>query len=1518
MAYAAIEIEGGLFPADLLDRIAAGEGAGQAAKEFGLDGRRLSDETQAAFSDVRSYWDAFQRRREHSRESLTSLTRESWMIPALERLGFDLVYQRAGLAVGAESYQISHLAGDDPSAPPLHVVAIDQDLGKKEGARRSPHALVQEYLNRSDALWGIVTNGERLRLLRDSNRLSRPTYLEFDLRGMIEANLYSEFVLLYRLLHRTRFPRSAGAAASCILERLYQEGLDEGGRVRKHLRDGVEQALEILGNAFLSHPESGDLRAAFERGHLDAARYYRQLLRLVYRLLFLFVAEERRLIFPPDSTTTDLHEIYSRYYSANRLRDRCERPYGGDRFGDLWRGLVRTFELLRDDETARMLGLTALDGELFGPSACRDLETAHCHNRDLLRAIFHLSTFKDEKVRRRVNYAGLDVEELGSVYESLLEYRPAVRLDDPRPFQLVAGSDRKTTGSYYTPPELVRELIESALVPVLNEQLAAAKTREEQERAILSLKVCDPASGSGHFLLAAARRLGRELARVRTGEAEPAPDAYRLAVRDVIRSCIYAVDKNPLAVDLCKVALWIEGHHAGLPLSFLDYHIKHGDSLVGVFDLAVLRQGIPDDAYKSVTGDDKKFAIHVRKLNTTRSLDYADGFPDLDGEFAREFGALALLDERNANDVRAKEQIYAQLRDPETVWWTWRRACNLWTAAFFAPLVEDAPRRFSGSLAPLTEDVHRALTQPKSLDAEVGGRADALADRLAFFHWPLEFPEVFEAGGFDVVLGNPPWERIKLQEQEFFAARDPAIATASNKAARQRLIDRLPESDPALARAFADAKHDAEAASTFLRASGRFPRTGRGDINTYSVFAEQTARMAGHRGRGGVLVPTGIATDDTNKHFFRWLVEHGRLVSLFDFENREGLFPAVDSRMKFSLLTVSGAERPAAPFEAAFFLLQPAELRDPESRFTLSADDIALLNPNTRTCPIFRSARDAEITRALYRAAPVLINEATGENPWGVTFKRMLDMSNDSHLFRTRAELEGDGAILGPDGRFRRGDEVWERLYQGMMFQNYDHRAADIVHSATAAQRQNQPIDISTEEHNDSSRLAIPMYWVHEQDIAARLVDYCREWFVAFANVTSPTNMTTVKLTILPRTAAGHSLQLILPKDTVSASRVAALAANLNCLAFDWVTRQKIGGVNLSYFIVKQLPVLPPETYTLDLLDEIVTRVLELVYTAHDLVPFARDCGCDGPPFDWDEERRAQLRAELDGIYAHLYGLNRDDFAYILGTFPVLEKNERKAFGEYRTKRLCLDAYDRFTDLSGEAAAAVRHVFVLPEAPARPEPVAGLMAAEPPPYPYDARADETPSVTGHDRYRQAAVVAWLANQSAGDPTFGRTKLAKELYFLQEHLGVDLNLEFVREAAGPLDPKLYPVEGLAQKQSWLTVTKQRRIVRYRPGRKAAEADGVALRFLSDRLADVEALVTFFRPFDWLTIEQWATVHQVWRQRREQGQPLTKSAILDEVLAWKPSRSGFDRRSIAQVIDAMIEHGFVALPDHQPRT
>lgn len=1106
-----IRLEGGVLGPDVLDGLP--DLPGQAPKDFGLTGRRtVLDLATALWSDARSYWESYTRRLSHvGGDSVTTVTREAWVLPLLEALGYRLSFQRAAAVVGEQAYPISHRAGEGNDAPPVHIVGSDQDLGRRPPpgrGRLSPHALLQEYLNRGEHVWGIVTNGRTLRVLRQAPYVARQAYIEFGLETMIAGDHFDEFIVLLRLAHRTRLPAAAGEP--CLLETYHQQAIEQGGRIRDKLRDAVETGLVTLADGFLRHPKNEDLRAKVRSGELTPRDLDRQLLHLVYRLFFLLVGEERGLV--SDSP------VYRGHYSLTRLQALAENPPSApQRFADLYLSLRTLFHILRSEAHAETLAVPPLNGELFSGQAMPDLEAAHLANKDLLDTIGSLSYFepKGEKVRRRVNYAALDVEELGSVYESLLELEPVVTQQGGLPrFAFSVGTERKSTGSYYTPRELVHELVESALVPVLAERLAACTTKEEKERAILSLTVCDPACGSGHFLLAAARRLGRELAKVRTEEEEPAPEVTREATRDVIARCIHGVDVNPLAVELCKVALWIEGHTRGKPLSFLDHRIRCGNSLVGVADLSVLEEGIPDGAYKALTGDAKKLAAALRADNRRERKEREAGLVPFDlrrdlATLAAKAAELTAIRDDRPDDVNRKAQLYERLRGAGTDWWRDWMAANLWTAAFFTELTPDR-RDLVATTGILSDYLARGQG---AVSARVLAHAQVLAERLRFFHWPLEFPEVFAGapssagrerdgvtGGFDVVLGNPPWERIKLQEQEFFAARDPDISRAPNKAAREYLIRELLQRNPDLWREYRTALHDADALSEFLREGGRFPLTARGDINTYSVFAELGRSVIGARGRAGMVLPTGIAADDTNKRFFGDLVERGALASLFDFENREGIFPAVDSRYKFSLLTMRAAPDNAA-MEFAFFATRVEHLRDSRRRFTLRPEDFRLLNPNTRTCPIFRTRQDAALTKAIYERVPVMVDEARDENPWGISFLRMFDMSNDSGLFRTRDQLQQDGFHLvgnrfvrpsagprspsPPVGEGRGEGGVYLPLYEAKMIWQFDHRSG--TYEGVTSRQSTQLPDPMTCQYADPAFLPQPWYWVPKSEVDARL-----------------------------------------------------------------------------------------------------------------------------------------------------------------------------------------------------------------------------------------------------------------------------------------------------------------------------------------------------------------------------------------------------------------------------------------------
>jgi N-6 DNA Methylase len=1318
-SFPSIRIEGGLLGPELLDQLAAGELRGQKPAEFGLEPRRnLTDEIAAVRADAQALWGVFQHRlaRLPENDLATSVTRDAWIIPLLGLLGYEPRYNARAYEVDGFTFAISHRAGEAEDSPPVHIVGARQELGRVPPSGRprlAPHSLVQEYLNRKDHVWGIVTNGLTLRLLRDSTLVRRQSYVEFDLEAIFDEQRFSDFVALYRLLHRTRLPRGAADESECLLDHYYSQSIEQGGRVREHLRDGVEDCLKLLGNGFLAHPANDELQRKVTSKQLSPEQFYRELLRLIYRFLFLLVSEDRGLI--------SANPVYRDHYGIARLRRLLDVHVTWTDHTDLWLSLRTLFCLFQDDKLSAYLDLAPLNGELF---AAQTLDSCVLTNRDLLAAFWHLAYYQEKAgaAPRRVNYAALDVEELGSVYESLLEFHPDVQTDGSGrlQFDLIVGAERKTTGSYYTPPELVNELVESALVPIIHQRLdEAAKvdkrdvSTKHQQTALLSLKIIDVACGSGHMLLAAARRVGKELARLRTGEDEPAPERVRESIRDVIGHCIYGVDRNPLAVDLCRVALWLESHTAGKPLTFLDHRIRCGDSLVGVFDLDVLKGGIPDKAFDPCEGDDRTIARAAARQNREERRGAQDLFAVRDSGEAealiRHSRDLDAIPDDSPELIRRKKELFeASHHDP--AWLRQKHACDLWTAVFFQTLAANSVVITSAALADQLSG--------RPIDARLHGCAATLALRQPFFHWPVEFPEVFAAGGFDVVLSNPPWEMINLIEKEFFAARDPQIAAATGTA-RKKLIAALPQTNPALHAEFSAASHDADCVGKFIRQSDRFPLTAVGRINTYAVFAETIRRLLSPTGRAGIIVPTGIATDDTTKAFFSDLIHRECLVRLLGFENESFIFPAIANVVRFCTLTIAGEQGKETKPLFVFYIRLFPQLAQKERFFQLTAEDLFLLNPNTRTCPVFRTQVDAELTRKIYRRVPVLVREDKPDgSPWGVRFAQgLFNMASDSRLFH---KTPGEGLLP---------------LYEGKLFWHFDHRFASYENRGLVQGKGGRGLpDTPLEKSQDPSWRVTPQYWVAAADVEEQLKSLTsRRWLMAFRDVTSSKLERTAVFSLLPRVAVGHKAPLVFVAQDFDVTLELCLIANFNSLVFDFVARQKMGGTSFSFFVLKQLPVLPPSFYRPADVAYVASRVLELVYTADDMQPLADALRASASPiaatiprapYRWDEARRALLRAELDAWFARAYGLRRKQLRYILDpadltprelenildpweevrdpldpasyaaraaasdfpseTFRVLKEKEQGKFGEYRTRRFVLEAWEKLQPISNE------------------------------------------------------------------------------------------------------------------------------------------------------------------------------------------------------------------------------------------
>ncbi|WP_433688977.1 Eco57I restriction-modification methylase domain-containing protein [Micromonospora carbonacea] len=1292
--FSAVHTIGGLLPADMLVRISEGRDvSGTKPADYRVVGARsVRDDAERHWDWLKSLWKELRGTLPAAPEAATpadptGLAVAQWLEPLFNELGFGRLTALAdGITAddGGKTFPISHRWNHVP----IHLAPWNATLDKRPtGGGVPPQSLVQECLNRSDAhLWGVLTNGRQLRLLRDSNALATAAYVEFDLEAIFDGELFSEFVLLYRLLHVSRFEVGEGAAPStCWLEKWRAEAISSGVRALDQLRRGVQEAITTLGTGFLRHPDNNRLRA-----DLDVQAFHNALLRLVYRLLFLFVAEDRDALHPP-GTSEETRDRYARYFSSARLRAHARRRRG-TAHADLYQALRIVLDALGHIDGRPELGLPGLGGIFDDRAADAPLRGLSLANEHLLTAVRHLCQVRDTGSRRwrSVDYRHLDAEELGSIYESLLELVPRHSAVD-RTFELVelAGNTRKTTGSYYTPASLIECLLDSALDPVIDDAVkrgevaATAAGQPDPSDAIvdelLSLTVCDPACGSGHFLVAAARRIAKRVAAVRERNPEPTLDAVRHALHEVIARCIYGVDLNPMAVELAKVSLWLEALEPGKPLSFLDAHLKHGNALIGATP-ALLKDGIPDAAFKPIEGDDKKHAKGLEKQNNQQRANQFSLF-DFGAEarvantaFARDLRRITTAAADSLGDVRRQASAYESWKTSSEYAHALHVA-DAWCAAFMWPKTPDAPPAVTHRVFRMLEDPNAAAASPETHE-----EIDRLREQYRFFHWHLEFPEVFDvpergsgidpatgwAGGFDCVLGNPPWEHLELKEQEFFSARAPEIAEAAG-AKRKSLINKLSTGNPLLHEEFEIAKRQLDGVRHFAGNSGNYPLCGRGRIKTDPVFAEQGRKLTAPCGRMGVLVPTGIATDATTQFFFKDLVVCGSIAVLYDFENRAGLFPAVDSRMKFSILSLAGRGLREAAAKFAFFLHDPVELSDPGKSFTLTPDEINLLNPNTGTCPIFRSRRDAEITLGIYRRVPVLVREGDRKgNPWGASFMQgLFNMTSDSHLFHTREELESGGWALSGN-TFAKGAVRMLPLYEAKMIHHYDHRWASYGGSGGTR-------DLSQAEKQDPSIVVLPRYWVSEREVDEKLEAkrWTKGWLLGWRDICRATDERTMIDCVFPRSAAPDGTLLMLPEWPAT-----GLVACLTSLVLDFAARQKVGGTHLKFFTTYQLPVASPNQLAPHA-QFINPRILELVFTSYDMLSFARDAGDMGGPFRWDEGRRAIIRAELDALFFHLYGVSRGDVGYILETFSIAKRKDEAKCGTYRTKELILAEYDR-------------------------------------------------------------------------------------------------------------------------------------------------------------------------------------------------------------------------------------------------
>ena len=1052
----------------------------------------------------------------------------------------------------------------------------------RRGEDTAPSTQMLRYLRRVDDLttgalrWGILTNGARWRLYYQGARSVSEQFFELDLAALLDLPGHNEglFALTDAERHHWLkvfvlvFRREAFVAGPSEPRTFHQRAIEDGRFYEERVAANLSE--RVFGQIFPGLARA--IAAAAPEAPLPDVR--EAALILLYRLLFILYAEDRDLLPVRDTRYDDYGLRENVRGDIGRRKDREDVfSTSAARYWSAFDDLCRA--IAHGDAS---IGLPAYNGGLFDQARTPLLGQIRLDDAVMATVIDALSFEQTPDGRRYINYRDLGVQQLGSIYERLLEH-DLVRERDEITIRLNRLA-RKGSGSYYTSDDLVALIIKETIEPLVRSRIDAFLARHadlatsalSEDRRIgrlkpldpaeklLDLKICDPAMGSGHFLVNLVDYLADRVITA-MAEAEAAVDGYlspliaridnirttimakaeacgwtidedqlddrHIVRRMVLKRCVYGVDKNPMAVELAKVALWLHTFTVGAPLSFLDHHLRYGDSLFGSW----VRTGI-ETATKQ--GGSLFLAEPItRATRAAAPMQILEGLTDAEiaeahrsAEVFTEIEAMTTPLNTFLSMVQAFEWLNIRDRDDKAALF------NYFSGTFGDPI----------EIAVGTSEVVKE-TGDGDRFSDLLGQARRVAAEERFLNWQVAFPGVWSAweraglhGGFDAVIGNPPWDRMKLQQVEWFAARRRAIAMATRAADRKRMIDGLETAGDPLAREFADASARAQTAVHMARASGEYPLLSGGDVNLYSLFVERAMTLVKPDGMIGLLTPSGIASDKTASAFFKSVATEGRLRALYDFENRrtrygaQPFFPDVDSRFKFCAFMASPTPTKELPATCAFFVQDVSELDDPERCFPLTAEDFARVNPNTGTAPIFRTRRDAALTTAIYARLPVLVDRSSGDavKAWPVKYATMFHMTNDSGLFRTREELEErEGAYPVGGNRFASPSGDWVPLYEGKMVQAFDHRAANIVVNPENQHRPAQPVPATPEQHRDPDWLPDSQFWVPASECGWTAGV---EWVLGFKEITAPTNVRTLIAALFPTIGFGNKVPILKPE----------------------------------------------------------------------------------------------------------------------------------------------------------------------------------------------------------------------------------------------------------------------------------------------------------------------------------------------------------------------------------------------------
>jgi hypothetical protein len=1532
------------------------------------------------------------------------------------------------------------LQGPDGSSLRVWAVDLGTDLDaptrRGHAYRFSPQRVAERVLDVSDQRVGLLTDGEELRIvLHDPARPGSHITIRLDRSGGWRGAV--SVPDSYRLLLALASPAGVRAMPELVNKaRLHQT------QVTDTLRDQARQAVQDFVQELLDHPANAARLAGLTADAKALAdQLWRESLILVYRLLFVLTLEaapDPARVFSFASTS-----LWRNTYSPNTALARHARAVldQGAETGNLLEGGLRTlFRMFANGLTSRELTVSALGGMLFGAQAMDLLDRLSWGERAVARLLDRLlwtpGTKKSE--RRRVHYGSLDVEDLGRVYEALLELEPGVttapmsRLrrsdlevvvpaeqaapyragqrrqssvefieDIPAGrFYLRTGLGRKTTGSYYTPHPFVRFLVQETLGPQVAER---SPMDNPQPIRILELHVLDPAMGSGHFLVEACRYLGERLyeacrlcderaqdaeraAEQASTEAEreaalaraadfrrrvadlPDPNdelvtylpsravegaesglserkAQAMCRRLVAVHCLYGVDKNPLAVGLAKLALWLESHAEGLPLTFLDHRLIHGDSITGpFFDQLLTYPG---------TGQPIEDLL-ARGLNQALRARLADAL--------KEVTNLRASVGTDLNDIERKEAAKQRL---DRTLEPFRALATAWSGGVML-----GPRRTIGTdgeeITGCDDGAYLALARAVAHEDDIDALRVALPalDRMMLTGAEgvpndLVFPEVFypdgdveQRAGFDAVLGNPPWDALQPLAKEFFASYDLRILDAPTRKERAEVEDRL-TADPEVQAAYAGYVGAIERTKTLVsrcyprvnRQAGGAPSGAVTDI--WQIFAERAVRVSRPNGMLGVVLPSAFHANQSATGVRELYLDEAALRCCYSFENRFKLFE-IDSRFKFATVVAQrlelDEERGDPEFDCAFYVHDLDWLSKRTGALRYSRSFVHQTGGDYLTFLELRTTRDAEVASICYQNSEL----------FGTVFKRFsircseeMHMSKSSHLFTDiTTVLEADPRQ--PDAMANLRAQGYLPLHEGKTFHQY------------------------TDSWEDRPRYLVQLDQIRDRDTWLGAACHYRLAFRAIARSTD--ERTAIFALLPPGCLFGNSAPCEkLPKrrPTFVALWICGIT---NTFSFDWALRQK-AAANVNLFILDGCPVPKLDSARQHFLAH---AALRLICNHEGYEPLWREQLGDAwrepiPAFSWpvlaNDDARWDVRATIDAVVAQAYGLSRAQYEHVLSTFSHKSYPSAPA--------LCLAAFDELTAL-GPAVFMRKHdpYHDIPLCEDLPKPVIDLPGASPhaapeatavaarkrnpqqlslivdngPLFPQRAAQPSQPVASSKKtapdtklaqskKAPEEAQPGWrgrtpvdrqmlilckaVAMHHEQRHILGRVKAEKLVHLIEAHVGVDLERMPTRQAAGPADfPRLHQVVKRAKALHAFTEQRLsgRNAYHLEPdkglGKRLNEYDQV---FANVR-EQIDHLLGQFVKFDSNRVELVATLYAVWHDILASGTEPDDRAILDGLYGWSPEKQKYPRSQAQKALDWMRQHQLVPTgkgPVSQPK-